>query len=73
MTDRPTAQPSAAALRMRRHRQLREAGAVLVQFVVAPDAVQRLVNSGWLTESEREDRDAVTTALVRTSAASLNL
>ena len=70
--DRASA-PSPGAERMRRHRWLRRQGAVNVNFVIGADAVQRLINLGWLPSAERANRDAVTSAVVRLAAHALGL
>ncbi len=55
---------SAAALRMRRSRERRRQGDVIVSLEVAPGAIADLVALGWLVVSDRGDKDALTRALV---------
>jgi hypothetical protein len=75
MTDLSTAPdaPSPGAERMRRHRWLRQQGAVNVSFLIGADAVQRLTELGWLASAHRANRDAVTSAVVRLAAHALGL
>jgi hypothetical protein len=75
MTDRSTAPdaPSPGAERMRRHRWLRQQGAVNVSFLIGADAVQRLIEIGWLAPDERGNRDAVRSAVVRLATHALGL
>jgi hypothetical protein len=70
MTDLSTTPgaPSPGAERMRRHRWLRQQGAVHVSFLIGADAVQRLIEIGWLAPADRGNRDAVTSAVVRLAA-----
>jgi hypothetical protein len=75
MTD-PSAAPDApspGAERMRRHRELRRQGAVNINLLVGADAVQRLTELGWLAPTDRANRDAVTSAVVRLAAHALGL
>ena len=75
MTDIDTAPeaPSPGAERMRRHRWLRQQGAVNISLLVGADAVQRLAELGWLAPAKRTNRDAVTSAVVRLAAHALGL
>jgi hypothetical protein len=54
--------PSPGALRMRRSRERRRHGAVMVRLEVSPSATADLVALGWLAP-DRVDRDAVSSAL----------
>lgn len=65
--------PSPGAERMRRHRWLRQQGAVNVSFLIGADAVQRLIEIGWLAPGDRGNRDAVTSAVVRLAGHALGL
>jgi hypothetical protein len=65
--------PSPGAERMRRHRWLRQQGAVNINLLIGPDAVQRLTELGWLAPADRAKRGAVTTAVVRLAANALGL
>jgi hypothetical protein len=56
--------PSPGAERMRRVRHLRRRGAVVVHFVIGADAIQTLIEPGWLDPSYRVDRNAVTCAVI---------
>jgi hypothetical protein len=59
--------------RMRRHRSLKRQGAVAVDFVIGADAVQSLIELGWLDPARRGDRDAVRSAIIRLAARALAL
>jgi hypothetical protein len=50
---------------MRRRRERLKRGAILVRFEMAPAAVDRLVELGWLKLEARGDWRAVTEALIR--------
>jgi hypothetical protein len=65
--------PTPGALRMRRHRALKQQGAVAVDFVIGADAVQFLVELGWLDPDRRGDRGAVTGAIVALATRTLAL
>ena len=65
--------PSPGAERMRRHRWLRQQGAVNINLLIGADAVQRLTELGWLAPADRANRDAVTSAVVRLAAHALGL
>ena len=65
--------PSPGAERMRRHRWLRQQGAVNINLLIGADAVQRLTELGWLASAHRANRDAVTSAVVRLAAHALGL
>jgi hypothetical protein len=75
MTDLSTTPgaPSPGAERMRRHRWLRQQGAVNVSFLIGADAVQRLIELGWLAPAKRTNREAVTSAVVGLAAQALGL
>jgi hypothetical protein len=45
---------------MRHARHLRRRGVVVARFVIGDDAIQTLIEPGWLDPSYRVDRDAVT-------------
>jgi len=61
------------AARMRRHRSLKRQGAVAVNFVVGADAIQTLVELGWLAPERLDDCDAVTGAIVALASQALAL
>lgn len=65
--------PSPGAERMRRHRWLRQQGAVNINLLIGADAVQRLIELGWLAPADSTKRGAVTTAVVRLAADALGL
>jgi hypothetical protein len=54
--------PSAAALRMRRSRERRRQGDVMVRLEVSPSATADLVALGWLLAPDRVDHDALASA-----------
>jgi hypothetical protein len=56
---------SAAAVRMRRHRARQRRGLRLVQVQLRETEVDALIETGWLEESGRNDRNAVINALHR--------
>jgi hypothetical protein len=58
-------EPGQSALRMRRRRERIKRGAVCVRFEMAPAAVDRLVELGWLKAQARDDWHAVIEALIR--------
>jgi hypothetical protein len=55
--------PSPAALRMRRSRERRRQGGVMVRLEVASGATADLVALGWILEPDRGDKDALARAL----------
>ena len=61
------------AARMRRSRQLQRAGAYHVNFVLAADARMRLVEAGWLGRADRDDKAAITAAVIECLAQTLGL
>lgn len=72
--DLPIAAPaSPGAVRMRRHRWLKQQGAVAVDLVVGADAIRALVANGWLDPADRGDRDAVGAAITALAAHALRL
>jgi hypothetical protein len=56
--------PSPGALRMRRSRERRRQGDVMVRLEVSPSATADLVALGWLPAPDRVDKDALARALV---------
>jgi hypothetical protein len=56
--------PSPAALRMRRSRERRRQGDVMVRLEVGPSATAHLVALGWLPAPDRVDKDTLARALV---------
>jgi len=56
--------PSPAAVRMRRTRERRRQGDVIVSLEVGPKMTADLVGLGWLPAPDRGDKDAVTRALI---------
>jgi hypothetical protein len=55
--------PSPAALRMRRSRERRRQGDVMVSLKVGPNMTAALVDLGWLPASDRVDKDTIARAL----------
>ena len=55
---------SPAAERTRRSRERRKRGGVLVQFEVVGTALERLIELDWLPANSRNDKNAITTALI---------
>ena len=49
------AAPSPAALRMRRTRERRRQGIVIVRVRVGPEAIADLIRLGWLDAADRGD------------------
>ena len=64
---------SAGAERMRRHRWLKQQGAVTVDLVVGADAIRALVAHGWLDPADRGDRNAVAASITALAARALRL
>jgi hypothetical protein len=58
------AKASPGAERMRRHRWLQQQGAVNINILIGADAVQRLIELGWLAPADRCNRDAVIAAVI---------
>jgi hypothetical protein len=56
--------PSPAALRMRKSRERRRQGNVMVSLEVGPSATADLVALGWLPALKRVEKDALARALV---------
>ena len=56
--------PSLAAVRMRRTRERRRQGDVIVSVEVGPKVTADLVGLGWLPAPDRGDKDALTSALI---------
>jgi hypothetical protein len=56
--------PSAAALRMRRSRERRRQGDVIMSLEVGPNMTADLADLGWLPALDRGDKDALTRALI---------
>jgi hypothetical protein len=65
--------PAPGAERMRRSRWKRRQGLVIVNFDVAPDAIGKLIRLGWLPATRREDKDAITTALIELAEKAIKL
>ena len=57
--------PSAAALRMRRSRERRQRGDMIVSLEVGPNTTADLADLGWLPPSGRVDKDALARALIK--------
>ena len=55
---------SPAAKRTRRSRDRRKRGGVLIEFEIVGTALDRLIALGWLPESGRGDKSAITSALI---------
>jgi hypothetical protein len=65
MNQEPAASaPSAAAARMRRSRDRRRQGDVIVSLEVRPNEISNLVALGWIVAPDRADKDALSRALV---------
>jgi hypothetical protein len=56
--------PSPGALRMRRSRERRRLGDVIVNLEVGPNITADLADLGWLPEPDRVDKDALAGALI---------
>ena len=57
---------SPAASRERLYRERRRRGVVVIrQLVLSPNAINGLINWGWLRQRDRGDREAVTAAFIR--------
>ena len=52
------------AERMRRSRQVQQVGAYHVNFIIGQDARMRLIEAGWLRRADRDDKQAITAAVV---------
>jgi hypothetical protein len=65
--------PTPGAVRMRRLRSLKRQGAVAVAFVIGSDAIQTLIELGWLDPERRGDRDAVRSAVILLATRALAL
>jgi hypothetical protein len=52
-----------ATARTRRYRERLRAGAVMVPIAVTPEILGLLIDTGWLSESESEDRRQIAAAL----------
>jgi hypothetical protein len=52
-----------ATARTRRYRERLRAGAVMVPIAVSPEILGLLIDTGWLSESESEDRRQIAAAL----------
>jgi hypothetical protein len=63
MWDREMTAPSPPAVRMRRTRERRRQGDVLVSLEVGPKVTGDLVDLGWLLAPDRGDKNAVTRAM----------
>jgi hypothetical protein len=61
----PTARMSAAAVRMRRHRQRKRKGLRSLTIEVREAEIDALISSGFLEKGSRNDANAVTQALYR--------
>ena len=64
-------EPSPGALRMRRARHRKSQGAVMVNFLIGSDAIETLIELGWLGQDDRDDRGQVIGAIVRLAACAL--
>jgi hypothetical protein len=58
-------------MRLVRHRKRQ--GAVVVDFLIGADAIETLIELGWLDPGRRGDRDAVAGAIVALAAGALAL
>jgi hypothetical protein len=67
----PAASPaieSRSAAGMRRARHRKRQGAVMVTFLIGSDAIETLIELGWLDPGHRNDRGAVAGAVVALAA-----
>ena len=55
---------SPGAERTRRCRDRRKRGGVLIEFEVVGTALERLIELDWLPANSRNDKSAITTALI---------
>jgi hypothetical protein len=55
--------PSAAALRMRRSRERRRQGDVMVSLEIGPNMTADLADLGWLPAPDRVDKNALARTL----------
>ena len=55
---------SPGAERTRRCRDRRKRGGVLIEFEVVGTALERLIELDWLPANSRNDKNAITTALI---------
>jgi hypothetical protein len=67
------AEPSPGALRMRRARERKRQGAVTIDFLVDADAIQNMIEFGWLDPARRGNRAAGARAIVSLAARALAL
>jgi hypothetical protein len=67
------APPATSAARMRRLRERREKGTVLIEIPVFGSGIGQLVELGWLAPERRGDRNAVRGALSRLANRALAL
>ena len=65
----PPAPPTPGALRMRRYRDRRKRGGLLLEIELGPAALDDLVVLRWLDPAKRQDADAVSAAVIRSLAA----
>jgi len=55
---------SPAAKRTRRSRDRRKRGGVLIEFEIVGTALDRLIELDWLPANSRNDKNAITSALI---------
>ena len=55
---------SPGAERTRRSRERRKRGGVLIEFEVVGTALERLIELDWLPANSRNDKNAITSALI---------
>ena len=67
----PALSPSAERMRRARHRKRQ--GAVVVNFLIGADAIETLIELGWLDPDGRGDSNAVAIAVVKLAAHALGL
>jgi hypothetical protein len=58
------APPTPGATRMRRYRDRRKRGGMLIEIELSPDALDDLVALHWLDPAKRQDADAVAAAVI---------
>jgi hypothetical protein len=66
-------EPSAGAERMRRARHRKRQGGVMVNFLIGADAIETLIELGWLDPERRGDRNGVAGAIVGLATRTLAL
>ena len=68
----PSPRPISRAAELQPPRRERRRGAILLQIVISPTAISDLVRLGWLRDSDRTERPAVTDAFIRFAKSALS-